>query len=417
MTPFPAPTLERLPNGLRLVVAPGARAGVAAVAVHVGVGFRAEPPGASGLAHLFEHLMFAGSAHVPAGGHFAAVEAGGGRVGAHTRHDHTEFFDLVAATALAETVALEADRLAGPRLDQQALDTQVQVIVAEIAQQVEAVPFGGFPWRQLPAALWSSPTSTHDGYGDLDALRAVTLADCARFFERWYDPRNVVVTLEGELEPGAVERAREVLCAVPSRSGPAPVPVPVAEPPLLEDRHLVTTAANVPAPAWAAGFRMPDPVREPHLHAACTALAALLPMHAPTLRLTGRSGWYGLPADARTPDVLVLSTHPRPGVEPPPLATALREALSALAEDATSATPGPVLRTAQARLRHQAYQRAERTAHRARRLGATALLFDDHLLDERLDPAQALAHLPAAAEHLLGQAMASVLVTPRGDAS
>ncbi|GAA4670246.1 pitrilysin family protein [Nocardioides nanhaiensis] len=414
MTPFPAPTLERLPNGLRLVVAPGARAGVAAVAVHVGVGFRAEPPGASGLAHLFEHLMFAGSAHVPAGGHFAAVEAGGGRVGAHTRHDHTEFFDLVAAPALGETVALEADRLAGPRLDQHALSTQVDVIAAEIAQQVDAVPFGGFPWRQLPAVLWRSPTSTHDGYGDLAALRAVTLEDCERFFERWYDPRNVVVTLEGELEPREVDRAREALAAVPARTGPAPTPVPVAEPPLVEDRHLTTVAANAPAPAWAAGFRMPDPVGEPQLHAACTALATLLPLHAPALRLTGRSGWYGVPADARTPDVLVLSTHPRPGVAPEPLAAALRESLAALAEDVRRSTPSAVLRTAAARLRHQAYQRGERTAHRARRLGATELLFGDYRLDERLDPADALGALPAALAHVLDQPMASVLVTPAG---
>lgn len=411
MSALEPPGVERLPNGLRLVVAPGAPVGVAAVAVHVGVGFRAEPAGASGLAHLFEHLMFAGSAHVPSGGHFAAVEAGGGRVGAHTRHDYTEFFDLVAAPALADVVALEADRLAGPRLDQAALDTQVDVIAAEIAQQVEAVPFGGFPWRQLPAAMWTAQAGVHDGYGDLTALRAVTLEDCERFFEQWYDPRNVVVTVEGELPGAGIERVRDLLAAVPARNGPAPAPVTVAEPPLPEDRHVTTRAANAPAPAWAAGLRLPDPVAQPALHAACTAVAQLLPVHAPALRLSGRSGWYAVPADARTPDVLVLSTHPRPGVRPEQLAEVLREALGDLAAAARAGT-APVLRTAAARLRLLAHQRAERLAHRARRLGATELLFDDPGLDERLDPAAALEHLPAALDHLLDQPMGSVLVLP-----
>ncbi|WP_222192526.1 M16 family metallopeptidase [Modestobacter italicus] len=412
MTARPTPSVETLPNGLTLVVAPAVTAGVATVAVHVGVGSRAEPAAWSGLAHLFEHLMFAGSAHVEPGGHFAAVEAVGGRVGGHTRLDHTELFDVVPAEAVPDVVGLEADRLAGPRLAPDTLATQVDVIRAEVAQQVTGAPYGGFPWLYLPPVMYPSPRNTHDGYGDVSALAEVTVEDCARFFDTWYDPRRVVVTLEGDVTASA-DAARELLAAVPRRgTGPLP-PTGLDEPLLTADRHEVRAARNVPEPVWAVGFRLPDPVRSPALHAACTALTLLLPVHAPELRLTARSGWYGVPADARSPDALVLSTHPRPGVTGGQLTAGMRDLL---AQWGRRAPAPPVLRTAAARLRLVQHQRAERLGHRARRLGACQLLYGDARLDESLDPAAALDRdlLADAAEHLLDQHVASVLVEPAG---
>lgn len=410
-----SPAVEVLDNGLRLVHAEGTSPGVAHLSVHVGVGFRAEPPGSDGLAHLFEHLMFAGSAHVAPGEHFGRIEAVGGRVGGHTRHDYTEYYASVPADSLGEVAALEADRLAGPRLNEASLATQVEVIAAEIAQQVEAVPFGGFPWRQLPAVMGEGPAHTHDGYGDVAALRRVDTATCAAFFDTWYDPRNMVVSVEGDLGADQLHRVRDALARVPARSGPAPRQVVVDEPAATADRHRTVHAANAPVPAWAAGVRLPDPVAEPALHAACTALATLLPAEHPDLRLSARSGWYAVPADARTPDAFVASTHPRPGVRSEQMAALLREALGAFTD---VARPPRVLRTASARLRHLAHQRAQRDAHRARRHGTCVLLFDDADLDARIDPVRHLDPdlLAAAARHLVEHPLAAVLLLPAAGA-
>ncbi|WP_170837474.1 M16 family metallopeptidase [Actinopolyspora xinjiangensis] len=404
------PSVEILSNGLTLVTAPAVTTGVATVAVHVGVGFRSEPADYSGMAHFFEHLMFGGSANVAPGGHFAAVESVGGRVGGHTRHDYTELFDVVPAHALGEVVGLEADRLSEPRLDPETLRTQLGVIRAEL-EQVGATPYGGFPWRFLPPTMYSTHPNIHDGYGDLDTLATVTPGHAARFFATWYAPHRIVVTLEGDLRPSALAAARESLSAIPASPDSDEGEIDVSEPPRQRDRHEVVRARNIPEPVWAVGFRLPDPRRNPLVFAACTALATLLPVHDPAAGITARSGWFGTPADARSPDPLVLSTHPRHGVGGDQLIEMVRELLAPWRDG----RPRPaVLETAPARLRLWQYQRAERPAHRARRLGATQLLFGDPLFDHTVDPARALDRdlLGAAAEHLLGQAVGSILVLP-----
>lgn len=400
---------QTLPNGLRLQLAPGTTAGVTTVAVHAGVGFRAEPIEFSGMAHLFEHLMFAGSRSVEPGDHFSTVERVGGMVGGHTRHDYTELFDVVPAHAVDEVVRLDVDRLQAPRLDPASVATQVEVIRAEIAQQIDAVPFGGFPWRHLPPAMFRGAAHVHDGYGDIPALRTVTADDARAFFEHWWSPANLVVTIEGELSGLDVDAAVSALAALPARAAPTP-PV-LDEEPLATDRHLVVHAQNAPAPQWAVGFRLPSAIDSPRLHGACTALAGLLPAQAPALRLGARSGWYGVPLDARDPDVLVLSTHPRPGVGGEPLTSAMRELIDTWRPGAP--TPS-LLASAPARLALADYSRAERPGHRARRLGAARILFDDLDVLTAADPAHTVDRdlLGEAARFLLDQRVGSVLVLP-----
>jgi len=408
-----APGVEVLDNGLTLVVAPATTAGVSTVAVHVGVGFRSEPVDRPGMAHLFEHLMFQGSRCVEPGGHFHRVEAVGGRVGGHTRHDYTELFDVVPSGALLDTVRLEADRLLGPRLDQRTIDTQVEVIRAEIAQQVLGVPYGGFPWLHLPGAMYDSPVNTHDGYGDVAALSRVDVDDCVAFFDAWYAPSRIVVTIEGDVGSTAEQDAvRAALSAVPAR--PPAEPVTVAEPAPTADRHLSVRAANVPAPVWAAGFRLPDPTARPDLYAACTALSMLLPTQFPELRLAVRCGWYGVPLDARSPDAWVVSTHPTLEASGAPLLALVRDLLGRW--DARAPAPD-VLTHAAARIRLRTYQDDQRLGHRARRLGAAQLLYDDPAIDDACDPSAALDRdlLGEAATYLAQQHAGTVLVSrPEG---
>ena len=130
-TPAPPPppaalpgTVERytLKNGMRVVLCSDPQAAAADVAVWYDAGTRREKAGRTGVAHLFEHLMFRGSAHVPPGEHARRIEAAGGTFGAFTSADHACYYETVPASAVDLALELEADRMAGLLIDQPRLD-------------------------------------------------------------------------------------------------------------------------------------------------------------------------------------------------------------------------------------------------------------------------------------------------------
>src|SRR6478672_11804435 len=105
-----------LHNGLRVVLAPDPTAPVVGVAVHYDVGFRSEPEGRTGFAHLFEHLMFQGSESLEKLAHFRLVQSSGGVFNGSTHTDYTDYFEVVPAGALERALFLAADRMRAPRI-------------------------------------------------------------------------------------------------------------------------------------------------------------------------------------------------------------------------------------------------------------------------------------------------------------
>ncbi|MDT7561982.1 MAG: zinc protease, partial [Pseudonocardiales bacterium] len=194
-----------LPNGLRVLLAPDPSTPVVAVAVHVDVGFRSEPEGRTGFAHLFEHLMFQGSESLEKLAHFRHVQGSGGVFNGSTHQDYTDYFEVLPAAALERALFLEADRLRAPLLTEENLRNQVDVVKEEIRLNVLSRPYGGFPWILLPPVLYDTFANAHNGYGDFVDLNAATVADCADFFERYYTPANAVLTVCGDIDPNAVE--------------------------------------------------------------------------------------------------------------------------------------------------------------------------------------------------------------------
>ncbi|PKZ42592.1 peptidase M16, partial [Kytococcus schroeteri] len=143
--PVDLPLVERtLPNGLRVVVQPDATAPVVAVNLWVRVGSGHEAPGHTGFAHLFEHLMFQGSANVRTGEHFERLMAVGGSANATTALDRTNYFETLPAGALDLALWLESDRhlLLREALDQSTLDNQRSVVVEEKRQRYDNQPYG-----------------------------------------------------------------------------------------------------------------------------------------------------------------------------------------------------------------------------------------------------------------------------------
>jgi zinc protease len=214
-----------LDNGLRVVLAPDRSVPVVAVSVFYDVGMRSEPPGRTGFAHLFEHMMFQGSAHVPKMEHARLVQAAGGTFNGSTHQDYTNYFEALPSEALERAIFLEADRMAAPAITEENLRNQIDVVKEEIRVNVLNRPYGAFPWLQLPSIAFESFANTHDGYGSFVDLESSTVEDATDFFSRYYAPSNAVLCIGGDLDVAETEQlVRRWFDPVPARPAP-PAPV------------------------------------------------------------------------------------------------------------------------------------------------------------------------------------------------
>ena len=231
-------THHTLANGLRVVVAPDRSAPVVGIAVLYDVGIRSEPEGRTGFAHLFEHLMFQGSANLEKLEHFRYVQSSGGTFNGSTHFDYTNYFEALPSNALERGLYLEADRMLSPRITAENLANQLDVVKNEIRVNVMNRPYGGFPWIYLPAVLFDSFANSHNGYGGFEDLESATVDDAKDFFNRYYAPSNAVLTVAGDVD------ADETLAMIEKHFGAikkrrAPKRPSFAEPPLTAPPSMV----------------------------------------------------------------------------------------------------------------------------------------------------------------------------------
>lgn len=242
-------TRRTLDNGLDVIVHEDRRCPIAAVNLWYHVGSRHESPGRTGLAHLFEHLMFEGSLHHDRN-YFTPLQQAGAAVNGSTNCDRTNYWEVVPANALDLALWLESDRMGHllPALTAAKFENQRSVVLNERRQQYENRPYG-LASMALMAALFPPDHPYHWAtIGETADLRAATLDDAHAFFRTWYHPGNASLTVAGDVdtEPAleAVRRHFEELPAGPAvrrgpaRAGaPAPAGAPRAERRLrLEDR-------------------------------------------------------------------------------------------------------------------------------------------------------------------------------------
>jgi predicted Zn-dependent peptidase len=296
---------------------------VVAVGVHYDVGFRSEPEGRTGFAHLFEHLMFQGSESLEKLAHFRYVQSSGGSFNGSTHPDYTNYFEVLPSAALERALFLEADRMRAPRITAENLRNQVDVVKEEIRLNVLNRPYGGFPWITLPPVLYDTFPNAHNGYGDFSELEAATVDDCAAFFDAYYAPGNAVITICGDFQvDAAIELVHRHFDDVPGR--PVPVRPSFAEPPPDRERRHDQPDPLAPLPALAIGYRLPDPTAGFDGYLAYEMLAAVLSdgdssrleqrlVHTDALAtdIGARCGLFGAPLDARDPDTFTITAvHP-----------------------------------------------------------------------------------------------------------
>ncbi len=245
-----------LPNGLKVVVSEDHAAPVALVEVMYNIGFRVEPKGRTGFAHLFEHMMFQGSAQVKKMEHVGLMQEAGGVVNGSTRFDYTNYFQALPANALERAIWLEADRMRSLDVSNENLKNQQNVVSEEVRVNVLNQPHGGFEWLDIWERANTNWHNAHNFYGDLKELEAATLEDVRSFFKTYYAPNNAVLVVVGDTTAAEVKRlAEKHFASIPRQ--PLPPPADVSEPPQSATRHFVRDDQLARTPALAAAWHLP----------------------------------------------------------------------------------------------------------------------------------------------------------------
>jgi len=248
---------HQLDNGLRVVLSEDDSVPTATVAVYYGVGFRNEPRGRTGFAHLFEHLMFAGSENLPHGAFDTLIYGNGGVNNGSTRYDFTNYFEVVPSNALNAVLWAEADRMRAPNLDESQLDNQREVVRNEVFVNVINQPYGGWIWIDLPMAANENWHNSHNFYGDLSDLDAASLEDAQAFFDQFYAPNNAVIVVAGAIDRDAtLATIEQYFSAIPA--GDALPAIDTSEPRQEEEKFAVRDDPLANQPALAVGYHMPE---------------------------------------------------------------------------------------------------------------------------------------------------------------
>jgi zinc protease len=257
----PQVPIERhtLDNGLRVVLSRDPRAPLVAVNLWYDVGSKHEKPGRTGFAHLFEHMMFQGSANVEKGEHFSLVQAAGGTLNASTWLDRTNYFETLPGHELELALWLEADRMASllPAMTQEKLDNQRDVVKNERRWSVDNQPYGDWDERMQALVYPETHPYHHPTIGSMEDLSAASLDDVGEFFATYYCPNNAVLTIAGDFETDAALALVERHFGPIPRNADLPAPPNMTVEPVIGTDVRVTVPDQVPLPRVYLAHRSP----------------------------------------------------------------------------------------------------------------------------------------------------------------
>ncbi|MGW8377267.1 pitrilysin family protein [Streptomyces sp. ODS28] len=419
-------TEHRLANGLRVVLSEDHLTPVAAVCLWYDVGSRHEAAGRTGLAHLFEHLMFQGSAQVKGNGHFELVQGAGGSLNGTTSFERTNYFETMPAHELELALWLEADRMGSllTALDDESLENQRDVVKNERRQRYDNVPYGT-AFEKLAAMVYpEGHPYHHTPIGSMADLDAASLEDARAFFRTYYAPNNAVLSIVGDIDPEqTLAWAEKYFGSIPGHEGKHP-PRDGSLPETLGAEQREVVEEDVPARALMSGYRLPhDGTREGD--AADLALTVLGGGESSRLhnRLVRRDrlavgAGFGLLRLAGAPSLGFLDVKASGGVEVSAIEAAVDDELRRFAEEGP--TPEEMER-AQAQLEREWLDRLATVGGRADELCRYAVLFGDpqlalgavsRVLDITADEVQAVA-----AARLRPDNRASLVYEPTAEAA
>lgn len=375
-------TEHRLANGLRVVLSEDHLTPVAAVCLWYDVGSRHEVAGRTGLAHLFEHLMFQGSAQVPGNAHFELVQSAGGSLNGTTSFERTNYFETMPAHQVELALWLEADRMGSllTALDLESLDNQRDVVKNERRQRYDNVPYGTAFERLTAMSYPEGHPYHHTPIGSMADLDAASLEDAQAFFRTYYAPNNAVLSVVGDIDPErTLAWIEKYFGSIPSHDGkPAPRDGALPEQGGSESREVIRE--DVPSRALMAAYLLP---RDGTRSADAADLALTVLGGGESSRLHNRlvrhdrsavGAGFGMLRLAGTPSLGWLDVKASSGVEVADIQAAVDEEMARFAEQGP--TPEEMER-AQAQLEREWLDRLSTVGGRADELCRFAVLFGD----------------------------------------
>ena len=313
----------RLANGLLVSLSEDHTAPIVAVNLWYHVGSANERAGRTGFAHLFEHMLFQGSAHVEANEHFELVQRAGGTLNGSTWLDRTNYFETVPSNQLALALWLEADRMGQllPAMTQQKLDTQRDVVKNERRWSVDNQPYGTW-WERLPALAFPPEHPFHHSLiGSMEDLNEARLEDIAHFFATYYTPDNAVLSIAGDFEPAEARVLVErYFGGIPRGRGKPPLPS-MAVPAKFGEWKRQTVPDAVMLARLFLAFRIPPYGTEEHEAASIAGAVLGLKRGSRLHRTLVRERQVAAEAQAFTfdltkgSDLLVLDVTARPEID------------------------------------------------------------------------------------------------------
>jgi predicted Zn-dependent peptidase len=375
-------TEHRLANGLRVVLSEDHLTPVAAVCLWYDVGSRHEVPGRTGLAHLFEHLMFQGSSSVKGNGHFELVQGAGGSLNGTTSFERTNYFETMPAHQLELALWLEADRMGSllAALDQESLDNQRDVVKNERRQRYDNVPYGTAFERLTALAYPDGHPYHHTPIGSMADLDAASLDDARAFFRTYYAPGNAVLSVVGDIDPQqTLAWVEKYFGTIPAHDG-KPQPRDGSLPEVMGGQLREVVEEDVPSRALMAAYRLPEDGTRAG-DAADLALTVLgggesSRLHNRLVRRdrTAVSAGFGLLRLAGAPSLGWLDVKASSGVELAEIEAAVDEELARFAADGPTAEE---MERAQAQLEREWLDRLATVQGRADEFCRFAVLFGD----------------------------------------
>src|SRR5437867_2100469 len=239
-----------LPNGLRVVYSEDHSTPIVTVDLWYRVGSRNERPGRGGFAHLFEHLMFQGSAHVKKAEHFQLIERAGGSLNGSTHDDYTNYYETVPSNRLNLALWLEADRMRSLAITEENFHNQRETVKEERRLRVDNQPYSpafidGMTWPFDSAACFAY---AHTVIGSMDDLNAAQLSDVRAFFDTYYAPNNATLVVVGDFRPLELRRyVNQYFSEIPRHAEPPPVRCTARLAPGVQRREVTDVHANLPA--------------------------------------------------------------------------------------------------------------------------------------------------------------------------
>ncbi len=412
----------KLNNGLRVVMNVDRTSPTVAIAVTYDVGARNEEPGRSGFAHLFEHMMFQGSRHVPKGGHFNLISARGGTLNGTTSSDRTNYFEVLPANELALGLWLEADRMRWLAVTPENFENQRAVVQEEYRMRYENAAYMRGMLRLGELAFDKHWPYAHSVIGSMADLENASFEWVRDFHKRYYAPNNAVLTIAGDFE-----QDEAMLLVQRYFGGGEPTKVPAYDPAPLAaqnaERRDEVEDHNAKTPGLLYGWAIPE-ARTPEHYA--LELAAMVLTDGESSRLHRRlvlergvlrsvSAWTN---GHRGPDLFAILATLTTRAKLPTIERELDAAVRELADKGPSAAE---LERVKNRMRTRFLFGLEANLSRATRLGEFEVFWGDaRLFTRELDAYLAVTRervQAAAAKYLTNARRNVVTVLPGAQAA